>query len=257
MKLFYRTIGDGPPVIILHGLFGMSDNWLTIGRRIADHYQVFLLDQRNHGQSPHSDVFNSRVLKDDLAEFIIDHSLNNVKLIGHSMGGKVAMLYAHEHPEKVDKLVAVDIAPKTYQRPHFKKFLEVMMQLPLETFTTRKEIDQHLARNIPQPAIRNFLLKNLARDSQNRFYWKLNLPAIYNNLSEILSFVEVESSFEKDTLFIKGGLSDYIESSDFPLIKRLFPKAQIVTIPHATHWVHADAPEEFCAHLRRFFSKRG
>ena len=253
MKLFYRTVGKGEPVVILHGLFGMGDNWISIARRIGQNYKVYLPDARNHGRSPHSDTFNTRVLKEDLAQFISDRALENVKLIGHSLGGKVAMLYALEHPENVEKLVVVDIAPKSYFRPYFKLFLEQLMRLPMADMSSRQEVDQALAKAITQPAIRNFLLKNLARDGNNRFYWRINLPGIYNNLSNVMDFESGKNTFEKDTLFIRGGASDYVTDQDVPLIKRYFPNARVETIPGATHWLHAEKPDEFCNHLKTFF----
>jgi len=253
MKLHYRKMGEGPPVIILHGLFGMSDNWLTIGRRMAAKHTVYLLDQRNHGLSPHSTEFNYEVLSADLAEFMAAHGLGKVILIGHSMGGKTAMLFALRHPQQLSKLVVVDIAPKAYNRPYFKLFLNALSAIPLQNMSSRREIDAHLSKVVPQAAIRGFLLKNLGRDKDNRLYWKINLSAIASNLQEIMKAVDGAPPFAGAVLFVRGEQSDYILDDDLPDIKRLFPNSRLVTIAGASHWLHAERPEAFCRQLERFF----
>ncbi|HGY57430.1 MAG TPA: alpha/beta fold hydrolase [Caldithrix abyssi] len=256
MELFYRKLGKGQPLIILHGLFGMSDNWMSIARRLAERYTVFLLDQRNHGHSPHSDEFNYDVLLDDLHRFIVGQNLSQVRLIGHSMGGKVAMRYALNFSSRVEKPVVVDIAPKTYTHPHFKLFFEALFAIHPERLTSRKEADDILAQKIPQPAIRQFLLKNLVRGKDGRFRWRIHLKAIYLNLPKIMEGLRDIRVFDKPALFLRGGRSDYILDGDFSLIYKWFPMARIETIPQATHWLHADAPEEFCSHLEKFYDDK-
>ncbi len=255
MKLHYRKMGEGPPVIILHGLFGMGDNWLTIGRRIAERHTVYLLDQRNHGHSPHSADFTYEVLSNDLAEFIKDHALAEVILIGHSMGGKTAMLFALQKPQKLSKLVVVDIAPKAYNQPYFKLFVNALSAIPLQRLTSRQEVEAQLKKVISQRAIRRFLLKNLARNRDNRFYWKINLSAIAANLHEIMKPVDGAQPFAGPALFVRGETSDYILDEDIPEIKRLFPNSRLVTIAQASHWLHAETPDNFCRHLKEFFSE--
>ncbi|HID38029.1 MAG TPA: alpha/beta fold hydrolase [Calditrichaeota bacterium] len=254
MKLFYRKLGEGSPLIILHGLFGMSDNWMSIGRRLAKQHTVFLLDQRNHGYSPHSEIFDYDVLLDDLHSFIIEQKISSVKLIGHSMGGKVAMRYALNFPMRVEKLVVVDIAPKTYRHPHFKLFFAALFSIDPEKITNRHQADVILAEKIDNQAIRRFLLKNLVREKNGLFRWRINLKAIYLNLPKIMDGLRDTRTFEKPALFLRGGRSDYILDGDFSLIYKWFPLARIETIAQATHWLHADAPDEFCAHLEKFFS---
>ncbi len=253
MKLFYRKLGQGAPLIILHGLFGMSDNWMNIGRRLAERHTVFLLDQRNHGRSPHSEAFDYNVLLDDLHTFIIEQKLAPVKLIGHSMGGKVVMRYTLNFPDMVEKPVVVDIAPKPYDHPHFKLFFEALFAVNPDAISNRKEADNILAQWIAQPAIRQFLLKNLVRDKNGGYRWRINLKAIYLNLSKITEGLRDTRSFDKPALFLRGGRSDYILDGDFSLIYKWFPLARIETIPQATHWLHADAPDEFCSHLESFY----
>lgn len=252
MELYYRELGQGPPLIILHGLFGMSDNWLTIARRIAEHHTVYIPDQRNHGRSGHDPQFNYRVLLEDVRELIEKNNLYNIKLIGHSMGGKVAMLYALEYPEQVDKLAIIDIAPKTYQRPVFRTFLKQLLAIDLRGLKSRTEADQRLAQKIPQAAIRQFLLKNLYRDQAKSFQWRLNLLSLFNNIDAILNGDEISGYWGKPALFVRGSRSDYILDADLPQIMNIFPQAKVETIAGATHWVHADNPDELCERLREY-----
>ena len=244
MKLFYREYGRGEPLIILHGLFGMSDNWVSLARRWAEHFHVFVLDFRNHGQSPHSPEFNYSVLADDLYEFMLDRALPSACILGHSLGGKTAMLFALNHPEMTEKMVVVDIAPRAYVHTRFKQFLKLLLNMNLQKVHSRIESDRYLAAKIPQTAIRHFLLKNLRRSTHNSFEWKLNLPALYENVERVLEAIEPDGqTFEGPALFLRGENSDYIGEKDVPRIKALFPQARVVTVPGATHWVHADNPD--------------
>ena len=252
MELFFRELGQGPPLIILHGLFGMSDNWLTIARRIAEKHTVYIPDQRNHGRSAHDPEFNYRVLLEDVQELVEKNNLNRIKLIGHSMGGKTAMLYAVEYPERVDRLVVIDIAPKTYQRPMFRSFLKQLLSIDLRGLQSRAEADQRLAEKIKEAPIRQFLLKNLYRDRSKNFQWRLNLLSLFNNIEAILTGDEIQGHWDHPVLFVRGGRSDYILDSDLPRIKEIFPQAMLETIPKATHWVHADAPDELCDALKNY-----
>jgi len=236
---------------VLHGLFGMSDNWLTIAHRIARKYTVYLLDQRNHGQSPHSPEFNYRVLAEDLEDFIREHDLGVVRLIGHSMGGKAAMYHALHYPERVDKLVIVDIAPKAYYHPFFERVLDLMLTLDLSRFTTRTAIEEVFVEKIPNPAVRLFILKNLQRTEEG-FRWRVNVQSLRDHLGEIFAAIESERRFVKPALFVRGGRSDYILDEDEAAIRSLFPAAELVTIPEGSHSLHADAEEALCRHLREY-----
>ncbi len=256
MQLFYREMGEGHPFVVLHGLFGMSDNWLTIGRRLAEHFHVYLLDLRNHGNSPHAEAFNYDVMCADLEEFVESHDLKEAVILGHSMGGKVAMNFALNKPQHVGRLIVVDIAPRAYQHQYFKMFLRLLMDLDLSQLKTRAEADRFLSTKIPQAAIRQFLLKNLKRNQNNQFEWKINLPALYANVDQILAGIQSQKTFNGPTLFLRGEFSDYIQDSDLPQIKALFPKAQIKTIKNATHWVHADAPEQMLKEILSFVQIR-
>ncbi|MCF8307519.1 MAG: alpha/beta fold hydrolase [Bacteroidales bacterium] len=256
MKLFYRHFGEGQPVIILHGIFGVSDNWVTIARKIAEQFSVYLLDLRNHGQSPHSDTFNYVAMMDDLSEFIADHQLKNPIIIGHSMGGKVAMYFALEYPESVNSLMVVDISLRKYPPRHgHQQMIETMQSVDFSKVTTREDVDKQLQEGISSKPIRQFIMKNLVREGQNTFKWRLNLQVIYDNLENIFEGVEHFNRYEKPTLFVRGEKSDYVLDSDFDKIYRHFPEAEIETVSGASHWIHAEAPDELCAIISDFTGK--
>jgi esterase len=244
MQLNFQTYGSGFPVLILHGLFGSLDNWQPVSRKLGEYFQVFALDLRNHGRSPHSEDFTYELMAEDVHEFMAQHNLSRAHLLGHSMGGKAAMLFALLHPELVEKLVIVDMAPKAYPPVHLPLF-EAMLSLDLSSFRERGEIDAALKPSIPEVAIRQFLLKNIGRDDSGAFRWKLNLPAIHRNYHHLKGEIADNRSFDGPTLFIKGERSNHIADGDEILIKRLFKNARIETIPDAGHWVHADNPASF------------
>ena len=256
MKLFYRHYGEGPPVIILHGILGISDNWVTIGRRLAQNFEVFIPDQRNHGQSPHSDTFNYYALVDDLFEFIEDHQLIKPILIGHSMGGKVAMNYTLEHPHRIDKLIVVDISVRNYQaRRQHLDILDAMLSVDFDQHLTREGIEAIIYKKIKSPSIAGFIMKNLYRIGKNRLAWRLNIQSIYQNIENVFEGVDLSYTSDLPALFIKGGDSDYILEEDYPLILKKFPNAIFKTIENASHWIHADAPDELCKSFSDFLKK--
>lgn len=249
MELFYRQYGENgkQPIIILHGLFGISDNWVSYARRIAmEGFEVFVVDQRNHGQSPQSDNFNYLALTDDLFDFIDEHEIEDPILIGHSLGGKVAMRFALENPHLVKKLVVVDITLKAYgPREHHRKIIEAMKAVDLSTVVTRSDVEKQLVASIPELRIRQFILKNLHRKDKNDFEWRIYLAGLESNLDEMFDGIDTITKFEKPTLFIKGGASDYILLEDYDQIRYNFPNAEIITIEGASHWVHVEAMERF------------
>jgi esterase len=252
MKLYFRQYGSGSPVIILHGLFGQSDNWITIAQRMANHYSVYLPDLRNHGQSPHSPLLSYPLMTGDLLGLLEDQQLVDPILVGHSMGGKVAMTFALEYPEKVKKLVVVDISPRKYpDRKIHSKVMAKMLALNLEAFKTRTEVQNYLQDDIADERIRMLILKNLNYKS-GKLAWRLNLEAIANSMDFLFDKIESKNVFTKPTLFIKGGNSDYLGDSDEVLIHNFFPEAAIIEIPGASHWVHSDAPGEICKVLGAF-----
>jgi esterase len=243
MELFYREYGSGQPLIILHGLMGSSDNWLPQAKLLGEHYHVYTVDQRNHGQSPHTDEFHYGVLQDDIRSFIDRHKLVNPVVLGHSMGGKAAMNFALAYPEILDKLIVVDIAPKAYDVRH-DYIVEGLKAVPIDAIQSRSEADEALARHVPDSVVRQFLLKNLMRKPEGGFAWRINLNAIDKNLELIGGGLIQEGQFLKPTLFIRGSRSDYILDEDRTIIKNYFPSATLVTMDTG-HWVQAEQPAGF------------
>jgi pimeloyl-ACP methyl ester carboxylesterase len=254
MKLYYRTEGspDKPALVILHGLFGSSDNWLTMARSLADDYYVILPDACNHGQSPHSDVFEYPAMAQDVVDLLDSLELESVYLVGHSMGGKTAMHLATEHPDRVKKLVVVDISPR-YYRPHHQVILAGLHNLPLDKVKTRRDADKALSLHIDELGVRQFLLKNLDR-TDGGYQWRMNLPVITDNIEMVGEGLDEGKVYKGPTLFIDGETSSYIKDSDKPIIKKHFPEAHIVTIKDAGHWVQAEQPEAFRETLVSFLS---
>lgn len=254
MKLFHQAYGEGPALLILHGLLGASGNWHTLSRSVfSEEYSVFTLDLRNHGRSPHDPVFDYPSMTADVREFIEDHQLGPVHVLGHSMGGKVAMWLALEHPALVSKLIVADMAPRAYP-PHHMHILNALKGLDLPAFSSRQAIDQALAASIKETGVRQFLLKNLASQGSGQYSWKMNLNGIYNNYERINAGIETNLQFAGPTLFVKGGRSNYITDKDAPHIQQLFPAAQIQNLPNAGHWVHAEAPEAFSSMVMSFLA---
>lgn len=253
MKLHFRTLGEGEPLIIMHGVFGSSDNWQTLGKVFAEDFKVYLVDLRNHGNSPHNDDFSYDLMVSDVIELMDDESMNQAHILGHSMGGKVAMHLATEHPDRVDKLIVVDIAPKYYP-PHHQQIFEGFHSVNLSALTSRKEADEQMARVISNIGVRQFILKNLDRTKEG-FQWKLNVAAIENAVDNVGEGLEGDVHFDGDALFIGGGNSDYILPEDHDLIRSFFPKAKIATIKGAGHWVHAEKPEELGQMVVAFLTK--
>lgn len=243
MKLNYKEFGEGnQPLIIIHGLFGSLDNWLTIGKAFAKTHKIFLIDQRNHGKSPHDEEFCYQAMVADLKEFIEDQHLEKVSILGHSMGGKTAMLFAVLHPELLEKLIIVDIGPK-YYAPHHQTIIKALTSFDLATLKSRGEADKIMAQTITDVSIRQFLLKNLGRNEAKQFEWKINLPVIVKHINNVGEGLADEANFGGSTMFIRGDRSDYILDEDMDAIQQKFPNAQLVTIQGAGHWVHAEQPE--------------
>jgi esterase len=246
MKLFFHVYGEGSPLIILHGLFGISDNWVTIGKKLAEHFRVYIPDLRNHGHSPHSPVFDFPALEDDLLEFIEAQEMERVILMGHSLGGKTAMHFALHQPAMVEKLIIVDISLRKY--PHnaeHQALINAMLEADLTEARTRSDVERQLARTIEGAKLRQFILKNIYWRERGNLGWRLNIKAINENLHAIFEGVNVSGEYDGPALFIRGGLSGYVSDEDLETIRKKFPGAVVRTIAGATHWVHADAPGEF------------
>lgn len=251
MKLFYRELGGkGQPVIILHGLFGSSDNWLTQGKMLSDRFHIYMPDQRNHGQSPHSDDFSITLLADDIHEFLVTNSINDPVIMGHSMGGKAAMKFAVAHPELISKLIVVDIAPRAYPVQH-GDILRGLKALPIEKIQSRNEADEFLSKYVPDPGVRQFLLKNLQRKPEGGFAWKMNLPVLEKNIEAVGEEIPADKKFDKPTLFIRGTQSEYVKDEDFGSVRKIFPQSKIVSLDTG-HWVQAEKPKEFVNEVMNF-----
>jgi esterase len=257
MELFYRKYGKGRPMVILHGIFGVSDNWVTFAREMAEDYAVFIPDQRNHGQSPHDPTLNYFALCSDLLEFIEQHELEDPIILGHSMGGKVAMRFALENPEIPKAIIIADISMRAYQRRYrHLDMIDAMMNVDFDKAETREEIEEQLRPKIKEERVLLFAMKNLyRRERSGQFAWRLNLDAINLNMDEIFEGVSSDNLFNKPALFVRGGKSDYVKYEDYDQIYRNFPKADIKTIEDAGHWLHADQPEEFLNIVKGFLKK--
>jgi esterase len=264
MKLFYRKMGSGQPLIILHGLYGSSDNWLSIGRSLADDFEVYLVDQRNHGKSPHDDIHNYKVLRDDLLELMDDAGLDKAILAGHSMGGKTVMCFARHFPDRVSSLVVIDIAPKSYKEvsrnatPGHYDIIRAMIDMDPSKAKSRREAEAMLAEAVPQERIRKFIMKNLGRGEDKKYYWTINTSVLLRELDTIMGDKD-DSCFEPGSpvkgfpvLFIRGEKSPYILDEDKAQITKIFPAASFKMIPGAGHWLHAEQPEYFLKVLKDF-----
>lgn len=252
MKLHANVIGEGSPFIILHGFLGMGDNWKTLGRRFADlGFQVHLVDQRNHGRSTHSNEFNYDLMAQDLLEYINSNTLDEVTLLGHSMGGKTAMNFAASYPTKVSKLLVADISPRFYP-VHHDAILNGLSALDFTTISTRSEADIELSKYVSEIGTRQFLLKNLYWVEKGVLGLRINLPVLKENVEEVGEALDKSSLFSGPTLFLRGDKSEYIQFADEALIKQHFPNSKIVTISNAGHWLHAENPQEFYTAVSKF-----
>lgn len=249
MNLFHRELGQGKPLIILHGFLGSSDNWVSLGKVFGESFHVYILDQRNHGQSFHSDDFDYDVMTEDLSKFIASNSLENVALIGHSMGGKVVMKYALENSSKVEKLVVADMAPKSYP-VDYDLIFKGLNSIDIGNLNSRNEAEQSLSEYIDDFGMKQFLLKNLTREGDG-YRWKANLKILERNIEGIGLWPISESQFDKPSLFINGKNSGYVKEGDEANIKSLFPNVERITID-AGHWLHAEKPNEFMEATLKF-----
>ncbi|HEY0262448.1 MAG TPA: alpha/beta fold hydrolase [Chitinophagales bacterium] len=258
MKLNYKQFGQGEPLIILHGLLGSLDNWQSIAKKLAERNTVYIIDQRNHGKSPHSDDFSYEILVEDLLNFYAEHNLQTANLLGHSMGGKAVMLFALMYPEKVNKLLVADVAPVDYEDKH-RIIFNALLTADLKRATTRDDVQKNIEKYIQDKANVQFLMKGLDRDENNNFVWRFNVEALHKHYNEIMGFPSTNppggrtgAVFSKPTLFLKGEKSDYITSENYPQIERYFPNNEITEIAGAGHWVHADNPAAFIKAVESF-----
>lgn len=265
MKLFFRKYGDGPPLIILHGLYGSSDNWVTIAKKLSDTFTIYLPDQRNHGQSPHSDVHDYDAMSDDLFELVNELHLRKFFLAGHSMGGKTAISYALKWPETLNGLLIADISPFTNETGKHSVYsqhsviLNAILAFDLHKISSRGEAEKKLFEKIPDEKTRGLILKNLQRTGDNSFIWKLNARSLISNLDKIMEGVERQTSLSQQVsgfpvIFLKGSDSDYMPAEDFKDIQKVFPAAEIIEVSGAGHWLHVDNPDEVVKNFKRLLA---
>lgn len=252
MKLFYRKFGEGQPFLILHGLFGQSDNWNTLAKQISEQgFEVYTVDLRNHGLSPHSDIWDYPSMSEDIKELIDDLVLRDSILLGHSMGGKTAMQFALKHPELLDKLIIADMAPR-YYAPHHQAVLQGLQAVDFSIIKTRKEAEAVLSKYIDDVGTKQFLLKNIFWKADDTMDWRFNLKVISREIENAGLAIQADTNCEIPTLFIRGERSDYIQESDFNIIREIFTRSYIETIPNAGHWIHAEQPAAFLKCILHF-----
>lgn len=245
MILHSNIIGKGKPFVILHGFLGMGDNWKTLARQFSESdFEVHLVDQRNHGRSFHADEFDYELMAEDLKQYCDENNLIDIILLGHSMGGKTAMLFATKYPELVNKLVVADISPRYYP-VHHDAILEGLSSLDFSEIKSRGEADEALSNYVPETGTRMFLLKNLYWVEKGQLGLRMNLEVLKEQVSEVGEALPVHATFNKETLFLRGDKSEYIGETDEAIINRHFPNSKIVTITNAGHWLHAENPKEF------------
>ncbi|ULC59375.1 alpha/beta fold hydrolase [Flaviramulus sp. BrNp1-15] len=245
MLLHSNILGEGKPFVILHGFLGMSDNWKTLGTQFSEQgFQVHLVDQRNHGRSFWSEEFNYEILAEDLKNYCEAHDLSDIVLLGHSMGGKTAMMFATEYPELVSKLMVADISPRFYP-VHHDAILNGLSALDFNEIKSRGAADKALSNYVSDFGTRQFLLKNLYWIEKGKFALRINLNVLKDEVAEVGEALPSYATYNGDTLFLRGDRSEYIGVGDESIIKNHFPKAIIETISNAGHWLHAENPEEF------------
>lgn len=253
-QLHSKILGEGRPLVVLHGFLGMSDNWKSIGSRYAEQgWQVHLVDQRNHGRSFWSSDFGYELMADDLYNYMSAHSLDTAVLLGHSMGGKTAMHFACTFPDMVDKLVVADIAPKQYP-PHHQHIFDALNRVPRDEIESRTQADAVLCEHLTDMGIRQFLLKSLHWAEKDRLDFRFNLDVLQYQQESVGEALKEDAIFEKPTLFIRGDQSDYIEEDDLELIHAHFPLARLETVSRAGHWLHSENPGEFISKTMEFIN---
>ncbi|MGB5981397.1 MAG: alpha/beta fold hydrolase [Nonlabens sp.] len=238
-------MGEGTPMVILHGFLGMADNWKTLGKQFSENgFNVHILDQRNHGRSLHSDRFDYEEMAQDVFDYCAEHKLEKIILLGHSMGGKIAMLAAGKFPDLIDKLIIADIAPKNYP-PHHSDIIKALRSVDFTKVKRRGDADEMLSPYIKDFGTRQFLMKSLHRKEDKTYGWRFNLDTLGSAQDQVGIHTQNSESISIPTLFIRGGNSGYIMDQDKLLIDNAFAKAELKTIPNAGHWLHAEKPEEF------------
>jgi esterase len=252
MKLHVSRAGQGRPLVLLHGLFGCSNNWAPLVAGLKSHFDLITPDLRNHGKSPHDPDASVRAMSEDLAELLDSLGLGRVLLLGHSLGGRVAMRFALDHGPRVERLLIAEMGPREYG-PLFPQVFEALTKLPIQNIRNRKEADEQLSSSLPDSALRAFLLTNLHRVEDSRYRWKMNLEALQAARADTRAEIKAPAPYGGPVLFLRGENSVYLKDADLPGIKALFPGATLETLPGAGHWLHVDKPLEFKDKISKFF----
>lgn len=243
--LHSKIVGDKPKhLLIFHGLFGQSDNFATLAKQFAEFYTVHAIDLRNHGRSFHSDDMSFDAMSDDILNYLNHHQIESCYLLGHSLGGRSVIEFSYKHPEKIEKLIVADMAPKAYP-PHHQGIIKALNSVEFEKVEKRSDVEDVLKNYIPDMGTRQFLLKNVYHADNGKYAFRFNLKTLTESYNEMVGGNLTDGIFDKPTLFLRGEKSDYILDSDFELIRKHFPNAEIKTIPNAGHWVHAENPTSF------------
>lgn len=251
MKLHFRKTGSGTPLVVLHGVFGSSDNLFTVCRAIGEAgFEVYMLDARNHGQSEWDESFSYEEMAKDLDQFLVEQGLDKPLLLGHSMGGKTVLYYSQQYTN-FSGLVLVDIAARGYKR-HHEHIIAGLQAIDPRAIASRKEAEEIFSQYVSDAGERQFLLKNLYRPEEGGFAWRINVPVLAENAGEVVASIALERTVEEPLLLMRGGDSKYVRDEDFEAIKAFYPRAELVTVPGANHWVHATQPQAFVTETLRF-----
>lgn len=254
MKLYFKEYGNGKPLVVLHGLFGMHDNWRTFSRMTEKEIHSILLDLRNHGKSPHDDKMNFDVMARDVEEVLVELNLDSASIMGHSMGGKVAMRFTELFPDRVEKLIVADIAPRVYL-PHHQNVINAIQSVNADDLSSRENVEKKLSHQLGDDITTiQFLMKNLSRDEEGQLQWKSNMPVIISSYRNIMESTFPNESFDGEVLFIRGERSSYITKEDEGIILQAYLNVKIETIKDAGHWLHADQPSAFAEAILRFMN---
>jgi esterase len=253
--LSYEAFGEGEPLVIIHGLFGSKRNWMTLARRLGELSHVIAVDLRNHGDSTHTPIMSFEHMAGDIAHLADTLGYERISLAGHSLGGKVAMVHALQHPQRTARLMVLDVAPVRYDSG-FGPYIEAMQSVPIDRIRHRKEAERYLVDAVESPSVRMFLTHNLVRDG-DRFRWRLNLDALAHNLDDLAGFPDLPEGlrYEGPATFLRGDRSDYLHTGHEPLIRALFPAAQMHTVAGAGHWIHSDQPARVIAEIGNWLAQ--
>ncbi len=261
MKLYFRTFGNGTPIIILHGLFGMSDNWIPVAKILAEGNKVFLPDLRNHGKSPHSSVHTYQSMSSDIYEFMQDNSLEKAILIGHSMGGKTVLQFVSDFPDKAEKYIIIDVSPKLFFDKNYvselfhEELLKKLIDIKIQLMRNRTDLSHHIQSEFKDKFIQNLIEKNVTKDNENKLKWKLNLSALHANLNNLFEDIELSENHRNiDTLFIFGSLSAYYNNSVLNYLKQELPEVQIKKIEGGNHYLHVNKIDELTNEIQEFLN---